>query len=239
MRLAILVLSVACSLPVSATVVAVRGAAQSFASGTGATHSLSLSPSPTAGNALVVSVMTNGTTVSAISCTGASCTFGTPVTSGGAVNARVTTYAVLNVPASVTAISVTMVADFNVCVIAVEEFSGVATSSAGDGSAVDHSFSASITAPAVITTNAFDVIVGTGAYYNTISAGPTNSFTNTPGTPNTGQTIRMVMAYRIVSATGSYSTLWTQGSDSWEATTIALKASGGAAPYVVRRRFIQ
>ena len=108
----------------------------------------------------------------------------------------------------------------------VSEFSGVAPSNAVD---VAPPTNAGVTTnpitPAAVTSNASDLIVGAAAdtSVTATTAGPTNSFIALTEAANTN---KIIPAYRIVTATGSYSTSWTEGSGGWDSAIVALRASG-------------
>ena len=113
-------------------------------------------------------------------------------------------------------------------VLEVSEWSGLANSGTLD---VTGSATGTGTSPSsgnVTTTNANDLLIAFETDFSGAppSAGPTNSFTalnsgslNQPHNP----------AYRIVSATGTYNTGWTIGSNSWGGVIAAFKAGGGTA----------
>jgi hypothetical protein len=108
--------------------------------------------------------------------------------------------------------------------INVSEFSGVAASNALDVAPAGNSgVSATPTAPTAVTNNAHDLIVAAAADESlaATTAGPTNSFVALTEAANTN---KIVPAYRIVTATGSYGTSWTEGNDGWDAAIVALKS---------------
>ena len=114
----------------------------------------------------------------------------------------------------------------------VSEWSDIATSSPLDGSGGTNSGSSTNPATSSYSTsNADDLVIGTvkrdtgGGH--TWDAGPTNSFTDLDTTDDK----RFHAAYRIVSATGCYSTDWTfNKSSTWDTAIIAFKKAAGGGP---------
>ena len=106
------------------------------------------------------------------------------------------------------------------------EWSGMPTSLTKDGTARNNGTTTNPIATSITTTNASDVMLATVIDPQTLSSGPTNSYTAL----NTAQANRVQHAYRIVSVTGAYSTDWTYGtSNDWETEHAALQGSGGGA----------
>jgi hypothetical protein len=105
----------------------------------------------------------------------------------------------------------------------VSEFSGVATSNALDvAPASSTGVSGTPTTPTAVTSNANDLLVGAVAdtSVGATTGGPTNSFR---ALSEAASSNKIVPAYRIVTATGSYNTSWTEPSDGWDSAIIALK----------------
>ena len=106
--------------------------------------------------------------------------------------------------------------------VTVVEFSGVATSSAQDGSGVSNNGSGTAISTGTLTpTGGLNEVILATYKGGNISTGPTNSFTalNTAGTA-------FQSAYLLVTSTsGSYSTSWTAASTSWDSEIASLKAS--------------
>lgn len=114
------------------------------------------------------------------------------------------------------------------------EFSGLATSSALDGTPV--SASGSSTAPAsgnLTTTNANDLLIGGIVWpsHSTTLSGTTTGFTQETK-QNGGNNSELQAAYQIVSATGSYSFSGTlSASKPWAAGIAAFKAAASGTQY--------
>jgi hypothetical protein len=105
----------------------------------------------------------------------------------------------------------------------VSEFSGVATSNALDvAPATGAGVSTTPITPTAVTTNANDLIVAAAADTSVAATtgGPTNSFI---ALSEAASGNKIVPAYRIVTATGSYSTGWTEANDGWDTAIVALK----------------
>jgi trimeric autotransporter adhesin len=106
----------------------------------------------------------------------------------------------------------------------VSEFSGVATSNALDvAPATTAGVSATPTTPIATTNNASDLILAAAADSSVsgTTGGPTNSFIALSEAANSN---KIIPAYRIVTATGSYSTGWTEANNGWDAAIVALKS---------------
>ena len=111
----------------------------------------------------------------------------------------------------------------------VSEFSGVATANALDiAPGANSGISTTPTTLAAVTNNANDLILAAAADINTAptTGGPTNSFT---ALKEAASDEKIVPAYLIASATGSYTTSWTEGNDGWDAIIVALKSAGGSS----------
>jgi hypothetical protein len=105
----------------------------------------------------------------------------------------------------------------------VSEFSGVATANALDVAPAGKAGSSTTpTTPTAVTTNANDLILAaaTDTTITATIAGPTNSFT---ALTEAAKVNKIIPAYRIVTATGSYSTSWTEKNGSWDAIIVVLK----------------
>lgn len=107
----------------------------------------------------------------------------------------------------------------------VTEFSGVVRANAIDVNPASTNGTVSpVTSPVAVTTNASDLVVAC-AGYNGIGAttgGPTNSFVALTEGVNTR---KIIPAYLLPTATGSYSTAWTEAAGGWDAAILALKAA--------------
>lgn len=126
------------------------------------------------------------------------------------------------------------------CVVA--EFSGLVTTGAYDVSAEDTSGFGSDTAPnstaTATTAEGDELLVGIMTHNGaTISATPGGSFTQLSDILSGASTAVCAAAYRIVSATGTYSSTWTLGaSQRWCCAIATFKAAagGGARRWILR-----
>jgi hypothetical protein len=109
------------------------------------------------------------------------------------------------------------------------EFSGI-TSGATDVTGGGGGTSTTLNAPDVTTTNAADLMICAGSTTNIIpSAGPTNSFTANTNSAGGSTNGFVFSAWKELSATETTSTDWTITSGTWNAVTVAIKVSTGAA----------
>jgi len=106
----------------------------------------------------------------------------------------------------------------------VSEFSGVADANALDiAPASNAGVSTNPITPTATTGNAKDLILAAAADQSVgaTTAGPTNAFIALSEAANSN---KIVPAYRIVTATGSYNTSWTEPNEGWDTAIVALKA---------------
>jgi len=130
----------------------------------------------------------------------------------------------LNSSGSGTAITVSYASAAGSGGINVSEFSGIVTSNALDAAPLTtFGISTTPTTLTTVTANAKDLIlaassdIGAGA----TSGGPTNSFIALSEAANSN---KIVPAYRIVTATGSYGTSWTEPNGGWDTAIVVLKS---------------
>jgi hypothetical protein len=186
-----------------------------------------------AGDALVAEyeILTNSYTASASDNNG-----GTWTTCGPLVNASGVTleiYYSLNHNSGATTVTVGTLGASEGQVLAIQEFSGVLTSSALDLCGATGATGNS-TSPATgsngATSHANDLLIGAAALASsvTVSAGPTNSFSGLTASNYGGGSL--FPAYEVVSSTGTYSTGWTASSTSfWAGNLLALKTNAPVA----------
>jgi PKD repeat protein len=108
----------------------------------------------------------------------------------------------------------------------VSEFSGVATTNALDvAPAPSNGVSTTPTSPTAATNNPNDLVLAAAAdtSVGATTSGPTNSFIALTEASNSN---KIIPAYRIVTASGSYSTTWTEPNGGWDSAIVALKAAG-------------
>lgn len=130
----------------------------------------------------------------------------------------------LNSSGAGTAITVTYADATGSGGVNVSEFSGVATTNALDITpAANAGIGTNPLTPTAVTNNALDLIVGAAADISVTAttAGPTNSFI---ALTEAAKSNKIIPAYRIVSATGSYNTSWTEGNEGWDTAIVALKS---------------
>jgi hypothetical protein len=182
---------------------------------------VTLNTAPQPGSALVLFSANNKVSVSEVS--GSGVTWARGVLGGG--HSDIEIWYGLNSSGSGTAITVSYNGTGSGGVN-VSEFSGVATSNAVDVAPLTNAgISTNPITPTAVASNANDLIVGAAADTSVAAttAGPTNSFIALTEAANTN---KIVPAYRIVRATGSYSTGWTEGNGGWDSAIVALKAAG-------------
>jgi hypothetical protein len=203
---------------VSGQITFVQQKIATFSSVSSVVATLAAAPHP--GSALVLFSANDSVSVTGVSGGGVTWVRGT---SGGS-HAAIDIWYGLNSSGSGTAITVTYTDATGSGGVNVSEFSGVATSNALDVAPTTGSgISTNPTTPTAVTTNAHDLIVGAAADTDlaATTAGPTNSFTALTEAANAN---KIVPAYRIVSAAGSYNTGWTEGNDGWDTAILALKS---------------
>jgi acid phosphatase type 7 len=202
---------------------------QKVASGNTGTLPATLTSSSTPGNALVAVVaLAAGSSASVVSVTdsaGATWTRG-PVGFLTGVNSRVEIWYRLDAT-SVTSVTATLSAAKSAAVN-VTEWSGVASSSAVDGSLAGNGASATtVTTPSLATTNATDLVIGAINYpvtaTSTLSSGPFISLSDL----NASTSVHGRAAYALTSAAGSFQASWTLSTASGGngGAIIALKAA--------------
>jgi len=169
-----------------------------------------------AGNALFVLVGVKSATVSISSITDNLGNTWTQVALRTGTSTREYIYYALNVAGGSTTVTV----NFSASVTAAQnlsEFSGIATSSALDvaGAGAQADASTSPATGSVTTANANDLVIGGAGQVSveTVLTGPSNSFAGLSKANTTGgsgaSNITQLSAYRIVTATGTFSTAWT------------------------------
>jgi PKD repeat protein len=182
-----------------------------------------LGAAPHPGSALVLFSANNSVNITGISGGGVTWVRGASSSSHSVVEI----WYGLNSSGSGTAVTVTYSNATGSGGVNVSEFSGVATSNALDvAPAPTTGTSTTPTTPAAVaTTNSNDLILAAAADISvgTTTAGPTNSFTALTEAANSN---KIIPAYRIVAATGSYSTGWTEPNGGWDSAIVALKAAG-------------
>ena len=199
---------------------------KSTVNGTSQTPAAAFTSNTTTGNCIMVAVLMGvANTVSSIAISSGSASFvkGIAVPNG---NFPCEIWYALNITGGTTpTVTVTESAVDTVgSLIAIYEFSGVATSSAADGTGA--SGTGTSASPALgsnlVTTNANDVLF----------SGCNVSFSTTAGPASwTTESTFFASAYRIVSSTGSYPATYTQtASGSYTVAAFALKAAGAGTP---------
>jgi RHS repeat-associated protein len=191
---------------------------------------VTLPAAATAGDALILAVGINLSTVSVSSVTGAGGSWNRVIAEPGH-GTTTETWAALNVSGGSATITITFSASAKGAA-EVSEFSGVVSASATDatGAATDGSVTA-LSSGSATTTNATDVVVAAVGWRQ--GAAPTASPTS-PWTAVAAQTnsfVSAASAWRITSATGAYSASWTLGAATpgYDGTIVALKGAGPAA----------
>ena len=208
------------SASVSGQIAFVQQKIATYSSASSVVATLAAAPHP--GSALVLFSANNNVSVTAV--TGGGVTW--VQSSSGGTHSAIDIWYGLNSSGSGTAITVTYANATGSGGVNLSEFSGIATSNALDvAPATTSGISTNPTTPTAVTNNAFDLIVGAAAVTNVAptTAGPTNSFTALSEAANLN---KIVPAYRIVSAAGSYNTSWTESNDGWDTAIVALKAAG-------------
>jgi RHS repeat-associated protein len=110
------------------------------------------------------------------------------------------------------------------------ELTGVASSSPLDVSGSTSGSSATVSSPSLTTTAAGDLVIDAANTYNAISASPSSPWVDYAG-PDSGGYFNPVTT-RVVSATGAYSTSWSQSpTSSWLTVGIALKPAAETTSY--------
>jgi hypothetical protein len=181
---------------------------------------VNMNAAPGAGSALVLYSDNDSVGVTSVSGGGVSWVHG----SSGGSHSVIDIWYGLNSSGSGTAITVSYANATGAGGVNVSEFSGVATSNALDiAPASTSGVSTTPTTPTAVTTNANDLILAGAADISVAATtgGPTNSFI---ALSEAADINKIVPAYRIVTATGSYSTSWTESNDGWDAAIVALKA---------------
>ena len=181
---------------------------------------VNLNAAPRAGSALVLFSANNSVGVTGVSGGGVSWVRGS---SSGAHSVNDIWYG-LNSSGSGTAITVSYASAAGSGGVNVSEFSGIVTSNALDAAPLTtFGISTTPTTLTTVTANAKDLIlaassdIGAGA----TSGGPTNSFIALSEAANSN---KIVPAYRIVTATGSYGTSWTEPNGGWDTAIVVLKS---------------
>jgi hypothetical protein len=203
---------------VSGQIAFVQQKIATYSSASSVVATLAAAPHP--GSALVLFSANNNVSVTAV--TGGGVTW--VQSSSGGTHSAIDIWYGLNSSGSGTAITVTYANATGSGGVNLSEFSGIATSNALDvAPATTSGISTSPTTPSAVTTNAHDLIVGAVADTDlaATTGGPTNSFTALTEAANAN---KIVPAYRIVSATGSYNTSRTEGNDGWDTAILALKS---------------
>jgi hypothetical protein len=181
----------------------------------------------TSGNFIVVGVMIAGAgqTVNTIADSGGVNTYTKAIAFAPANGFSVEIWYALNITGGTTpTITVNTINGGNNMLIEIYEFSGVATSSPADGAGATGSGTSTSCAlsAGLTTTNANDLLIAFNNCAQTGTAGPA-SFTT--------ETNFFQGAYRIVSATSTYTSTFTQSpSDAFGVALFAFKASAGATP---------
>ncbi len=213
-------------MPISASPIQQAVGRQIAAAGT---ITVTLAAAAAAGNNLIASVGTDDETVTVTSITGGGVTWRRirQTTGNGTGKSTAEIWSGEASSGAGTTILVGMSVASAEKIANVSEWSGLITVTPEDqtggtnGSSVSPS---SGTTPT--TTQANELCIGAVATHGTAtpSAGPTNSFTNfTSGT--IGSTLQLLSAYRVVSATGSYSTGWTMATNTWAGAIATFKAA--------------
>lgn len=202
---------------------------QATNSGSNVTSLVVTIPSTGAANLLVASVGFTSSSISVSGITGCG-TWALGKRTAASAGAAELWYAP-NISAACTSVTISMSAK-NTIRANVSEFSGLDTSTPlGETGGNNGTSATPSTGNLTTTANANDLLVANAEGSSTwaYSSGPTNSFN---GLTTIG-TIALVTAYRIVSATGTYSTGWTMDtSRDWNSSIIALECTscGGASP---------
>lgn len=211
---------------------------QAVGVGTTGSATATLGSGVTSGNLLVACIGFD-TSVSAVSSvTGGNVTWSQvaiaqPIKPAG--NGGVAIWQGINSSGGGTSIVVTVNASDNVN-FNVSEWSGIATSSPLDGSAVTATLTTGSTSPATgnyTSTNANDLIIANCGFHDaaTMSTRPGSPWTSLTDGGTVG--IGTGESYQIVSSTGTYSATWTISTSTyWGAIICGFKAAGGAAFHV-------
>ena len=203
---------------VSGQISFVQQKSTSFSSVSTVVATLPAAPHP--GSALVLFSANDNVPISSVSGGGVSWV---SASSGGS-HSVINIWYGLNSSGSGSAITVTYADATGSGGVNVSEFSGIATSNALDvAPATSSGVSTTPTTPTAVTNNAHDLILAAAADTDlaATTAGPTNSFI---ALTEAASANKIVPAYRIVSATGSFSTSWTEGNDGWDTAIVALKS---------------
>jgi hypothetical protein len=186
---------------------------------------VNLSAAPHVGNALVLFSANNSVGISGVS--GGGVTWARA--GAGASHSALDVWYGLNSSGSGAAVTVSYADATGSGGINISEFAGVAASNGLDvAPATTAGVSTSPTTPTAATTNANDLIIAATADLSVgaTTAGPTNGFTALSEAVNAN---KIVPAYRVVTATGSYSAGWTEPNEGWDAAIVALKAAVGTS----------
>ena len=214
------------------------------------TVTVTLTSSTTAGNCLIVAVVTSASpsnpTVSGITLGGAAGNFAQSATAGNpSVDSEsVFIWADPNCAGGQTAVSVTLSAASGSCNVWVMEWSGLVTSTpvdktAGQAQSAVTSWSSTATAT---TTQASEVAVGAVGTFNGTGVGtitgPSSPWTNLAQVTSASTHVGLLAGYNILSSTGTVTYSGTFASSSDGATAVAtFKAAAAAAtdnsPYVI------